>query len=51
MTFNDPDTKAIFPVWADYFKKLSIAVPEGKPGLNPGSISRSDKIDIVYRYY
>ncbi|HEY4789691.1 MAG TPA: YiiX/YebB-like N1pC/P60 family cysteine hydrolase [Bacteroidales bacterium] len=51
MTFNDPDTKKIFPVWEDYFKKLGIPVPEGKPGLNPGGISRSDKIDIVYRYY
>jgi len=51
MTFNDPDTKAIFPIWEDYFKKLNISVPEGKPGLNPGSISRSDKIEIVYKYY
>jgi len=50
MTFNDPDTKAIFPIWDDYFKKLGIPVPEGKPGLNPGSISRSDKIEMVYRY-
>jgi hypothetical protein len=51
MTFNDPDTKTIFPVWAEYFQKLGIPVPEGKPGLNPGSISRSDKIEIVYRFY
>lgn len=51
MTFNDPDTKTIFPVWDDYFKKLGIPVPEGQPGLNPGSISRSDKIEIVYRFY
>ncbi len=51
MTFNDPDTKSIFPVWAEYFKNLKIPVPEGKPGLNPGSMSRSDKIEIVYRFY
>jgi len=51
MTFDDPDTKTIFPIWEDYFKKLGIPVPEGKPGLNPGSISRSDKIKIVYRFY
>ena len=51
MTFNDPDTKSIFPIWDEYFKKLGIAVPEGQPGLNPGSISRSDKIEIVHRYY
>jgi len=51
MTFNDPATKTIFPIWDEYFKKLNIPVPEGQPGLNPGSISRSDKIEIVYRYY
>lgn len=51
MTFNDPATRSIFPIWEDYFRKLKIPVPEGKPGLNPGSISRSDKIEIVYRYY
>lgn len=48
MTFNDPNTKTIFPIWADYFKNLNIPVPEGKPGLNPGGISRSDKLEIVY---
>lgn len=51
MTFNDPDTKAIFPIWKTYFENLGIPVPEGKPGLNPGSISRSDKIRIIYKYY
>jgi uncharacterized protein YycO len=28
MTFKDPDTKTIFPVWAEYFKNLKIPVPE-----------------------
>jgi hypothetical protein len=51
MTFNDPATQAIFPIWEDYFKKLGMPVPEGKPGLNPGSISRSDKIEIVHKYF
>ena len=51
MTFNDPATHTLFPVWESYFANLGIPVPEGKPGLNPGSVSRSDKIQIVYRYY
>lgn len=51
MTFKDPDTRKTFPAWEDYFKKLKLPIPEGKPGLNPGSISRSPVIDIVYRYY
>jgi hypothetical protein len=51
MTFIDPDTRKTFPAWVDYFKELGIQIPEGKPGLNPGGISRSDKIKIVYAYY
>lgn len=51
MTFRDPETQQTFPVWADYFRELQTAIPEGQPGLNPGSISRSDKLEIVYRYF
>jgi len=51
MTFKDPDTGMTFPAWEEYFKKLGIPIPEGKPGLNPGVISRSPIVDIVYRYY
>lgn len=51
MTFVDPETRKTFPAWELYFKNLKITVPEGKPGLNPGGISRSNKIEIVYSYY
>lgn len=51
MTFNDPETGLIFPIWQKYFNELQVKVPEGEPGLNPGSISRSDKIEIVHSYY
>lgn len=51
MTFKDPSTGKTFPVWDEYFKNLKIAVPEGLPGLNPGSISRSPQIDIIFKYY
>ena len=37
--------------WIDYFNKLGIAVPENEPGINPGSISLSEKINIIYNYY
>ena len=50
MTFIDPDTGETFPAWTDYFKKLNEPIPEGKPGLNPGSISRSPAIRIVHHY-
>ena len=50
MTFKDPDTKQTFPIWAEYYKNLQKEIPEGKLGVNPGAISRSEKINIVFRY-
>ena len=50
MTYKDPETNKIFPIWEDYFKKLNIPVPEGKLGLNPGGMSMSSYIDVVYFY-
>lgn len=47
MTFKKPDSQEYFPVWVDYYKKLNMPIPEGKPGINPGGISRSDKIEIL----
>jgi len=50
MTFNDPDTGEIFSVWKDYYANLGAAVPQGRPGINPGGISRSPVLNIVHRY-
>lgn len=50
MTFNDPETGTVFPAWESYYEELNYAVPEGKPGLNPGSISRSEALDIFFPY-
>jgi hypothetical protein len=47
MTFKDPRTKDYFPAWIEYYRDLKTEIPEGVPGLNPGSISRSDKIEII----
>jgi hypothetical protein len=44
MTFKQPQDSSFFPVWIDYYKQLSMEIPEGQPGINPGGISRSDKI-------
>ncbi|HEX2935212.1 MAG TPA: YiiX/YebB-like N1pC/P60 family cysteine hydrolase [Bacteroidales bacterium] len=51
MTFIDPTNHKIFPAWERYFESLNIPFPEGKPGLNPGSISRCNKIKIMYSFY
>ncbi len=47
MTFKDPETKDYFPVWVDYYQKYNETIPEGAPGINPGLMSRSKKIEIV----
>jgi uncharacterized protein YycO len=47
MTFKDPKTLAFFPAWIDYYKELGTPIPEGKPGLNPGGISRDERLEII----
>lgn len=51
MTFVDPTTRGTFPAWVTYFEELGIPIPEGEPGLNPGGISRSNRIEIIFSYY
>lgn len=48
MTFIDPATRTTFPAWIEYYHNLNSDIPEGQPGLNPGVISRSEKIEIFY---
>ena len=50
MTYIDPETNSLFPIWEEYFKELNVPVPEGEPGLNPGGMSKSHYIDIVHFY-
>ena len=47
MTFKDPKTHQFFPAWVHYYKALNEPIPQGKPGTNPGLISRSPKIYVV----
>jgi len=46
MTFKKEGTDEILPYWIEYFEKLNLLVPEGKPGINPTGLSRSDKLKI-----
>jgi hypothetical protein len=50
MTFKDPDTQDLFPVWETYFDDLGVPVPEGEPGLNPGSMSLDPSLEIIYSF-
>jgi len=51
MTYKDPQTGEIFPVWADYFARLKMEVPEGLPGLNPGGMSRMPHLHFLHWYW
>lgn len=48
MTFKDPDTDEMFPAWIDYYSERNEVIPEGKPGLNPGGISLSPFVEIIF---
>ena len=48
MTFNEPNTNNPFIHWVSYYEELNAEIPEGELGLNPGSMSRSDKLDIIH---
>jgi len=50
MTFKDPDTRETLAAWKDYFSRFGVSIPEGRPGINPGSISRSPVLTMVHRY-
>ncbi len=50
MTFKSSQTGDFSPYWVGYFQKLGISIPEGELGINPGAMSRSDLVDIVYYY-
>ena len=50
MNFRDADGK-LPTYWIMHFEKYNTAVPENCPGSNPGDLSKSNKIDIVYRYF
>lgn len=47
MTFKAPNSDTYFEVWQEYYDKLEMEIPEGKPGCNPGGISTSDKLKII----
>ena len=47
MTYKDPDTGELFPIWVTYFLELGIPIPEVKPGLNPGGMSLEPVLEMM----
>lgn len=50
MSFHDR-YGMILPYWTEYYQQWDMAVPEGEPGTHPGGISRSDKIEIIGKFF
>ncbi len=50
MTFKAKGSNEFNKVWVDYFNRIHQHIPEGEDGINPGAISRSDKIYMLPMY-
>jgi len=46
MSFKQERSDEFLPYWVSYFEQQNIPVPEGKPGVNPTGLSRSDKFRV-----
>ena len=52
VNMNFRDANGNLPTyWIEHFEKHNAVIPENCPGSNPGDLSKSDKIEIVYRYF
>jgi uncharacterized protein YycO len=50
MTFCD-DKGNMTASWISHFAKYKAPIPEGRKGTNPGDMSKSKEITILYRYF
>ena len=50
MTFLNPNSNDTLETWKNYYSELGVQIPQNKPGINPGLMSLSNKIDIVHFY-
>jgi hypothetical protein len=50
MTFLHPETNDTLSVWKNYYSKLGVEIPQNEPGINPGIMSLSNKIEMIYFY-
>ena len=49
MTFKDPETGSFPKAWVEYYQKMGIEIPEGKPGCNPNGLAASEKLEKLGR--
>jgi len=50
MTFLHPETNDTLTVWENYYSELGIKIPQNEAGINPGIMSLSEKIEMIYFY-
>ena len=50
MTFLHPESNDTLQTWKDYYTEIGVEIPQNKMGINPGSMSLSDKIKIIHFY-
>ena len=50
MKFEDPSNEEIAKIWQEYYLKINKPIPHNKLGINPGLMSTSNAIEIVYIY-
>jgi hypothetical protein len=50
MTFCPPGSSLPHPAWREYFQRKGQPIPEGRLGCNPGGLSGSDKLDIIFAF-
>ena len=50
MSFENPDDENILKIWEEYYSKINKPIPKNKLGINPGLMSISNAIEIVYIY-
>tara|TARA_B100001939_G_C16943711_1_gene619328 strand:- start:2630 stop:3316 length:687 start_codon:yes stop_codon:yes gene_type:complete len=48
MTFLHPKDNDTLEIWKEYYKKFESEIPQNKLGTNPGKMSLSSKLDIIY---
>lgn len=49
MTFKNPGEQDFNPGWIEFYEKLNMEIPEGKPGCNPNGMAASEKLERIGR--
>ncbi len=37
-------------IWIEYFRKIKMDIPEGRPGINPGRMTLNKNLKFIFNY-